>query len=199
MHATRRAPSSSAHCREARLSPCPTWRHRHPPPRRAALAGRRTARCAAAPARPCTSCVPLLSAPLPVQPTCTEQYALGGMRQRVLGQVGGHAEDRRTVVSYPIDPAHRLTTSNGPRSASSLPPGPEEKMIPFPPVTRTSSRALLRKFWRYRFAASGGVERGGKRPAAYKISNLCQIGESSELTTTPLRCACRICLRFRRK
>jgi hypothetical protein len=60
---------------------------------------------------------------------------------------------------------YRLTTSSGPRRDSSLPPGPEEKMIPFPPVTRTNSRALLRKFWRYRFAASGGVERGGNRPA----------------------------------
>lgn len=65
----------------------------------------------------------------------------------------------------------KLTTSSGPRMPSGAAPGPDVKMMSFPPVTRTSSRAFVRKFWRYRRAMSDGTDLEGNSPAAYGISN----------------------------
>ena len=55
---------------------------------------------------------------------------------------------------------------------SSLPPGPDENMIPLPPVILTSSRAFERKFCLYLLAVSRDVDAGGKSAAEYSISNL---------------------------
>lgn len=104
----------------------------------------------------------------PGEPTSTEQHLLWCQRQRLLREVGRYTKDRCAGMSASDgdQPAYRFTTSNGPRRLELLPSGPEDRMIPLPSVTRTSSRALERKFWRYLRAASCGTDVGGNRPAA---------------------------------
>lgn len=58
---------------------------------------------------------------------------------------------------------YRLIRSTGDLRPSGPPPGPEESMTPFPPVIRMTSRALVKKFCRYRRATSDGREEEGKR------------------------------------
>jgi hypothetical protein len=49
----------------------------------------------------------------------------------------------------------------GPLIPSPLPPGPEEMIIPFPPVIRMTSLAFVKKFWRNLRATSPGIDGDG--------------------------------------
>ena len=56
------------------------------------------------------------------------------------------------------DATYRLIKSMGPLIPSPLPPGPEEMIIPFPPVIRMTSLAFVKKFWRNLRATSPGID-----------------------------------------
>lgn len=59
----------------------------------------------------------------------------------------------------------RLIRSAGPLRLAGPPPGPEDRITPFPPVILTISRAFDIQFWRYLRTVSAEVDAGGNNPA----------------------------------
>ena len=87
------------------------------------------------------------------------------------GQLYPPLSPRRTASIGMTIGTYRLIKSAGLRIPSEPPPGPLEKMTPFPPVMRTISRAFVIQFWRYRRPVSAETCDGGQSAAAYRISS----------------------------
>jgi hypothetical protein len=84
------------------------------------------------------------------------------------------------TVSQTLDPmtkgrnnTHRFIKSAGPLIPAQLPlpPGPLDSITPLPPVTLTTSLALVRKFCRCRLDTSGDVFGEEKNAGRYGSSN----------------------------